>query len=96
VRTQDFASAGNRVRSSCGCGAAPDSQTRKSSGGRSTAGFAGSAKAETSRRRWRHVGIYVGNGRFIHAPHTGSSVRVQELSAAWYGKNYVGAVRFAR
>jgi cell wall-associated NlpC family hydrolase len=43
-----------------------------------------------------HVGIYVGNGRFIHAPHTGLSVRVQKLSAAWYGQNYVGAVRIAR
>jgi cell wall-associated NlpC family hydrolase len=43
-----------------------------------------------------HVGIYVGNGRFIHAPHTGSTVRVQKLSVGWYGKNYVGAVRFTR
>jgi cell wall-associated NlpC family hydrolase len=40
-----------------------------------------------------HVGIYVGNGRFIHAPHTGAVVRVQALSSGWYGKNYAGAVR---
>jgi cell wall-associated NlpC family hydrolase len=40
----------------------------------------------------QHVGIYLGNGRFIHAPHTGLDVRVQALSSGWYGKNYVGAV----
>jgi peptidoglycan DL-endopeptidase CwlO len=40
-----------------------------------------------------HVGIYVGNGRFIHAPHTGADVRVQALSSGLYGKQYVGAVR---
>ena len=27
-----------------------------------------------------HVGIYVGGGNFIHAPHTGSSVRIDSLS----------------
>jgi murein DD-endopeptidase len=39
------------------------------------------------------VGIYVGDGRFIHAPHTGTDVRVQALSSGWYRKNYLGAVR---
>jgi cell wall-associated NlpC family hydrolase len=43
-----------------------------------------------------HVGIYLGNGRFIHAPHTGLPIQVQELSAGLYGKNYVGAVRLTR
>jgi cell wall-associated NlpC family hydrolase len=43
-----------------------------------------------------HVGIYIGNGRFIHAPHTGTDVRVQALAAGWYGKNYLGAVRLTR
>ncbi|HET8528223.1 MAG TPA: C40 family peptidase [Gaiellaceae bacterium] len=39
-----------------------------------------------------HVGLYVGNGRFIHAPHTGTRVRVQSL-AGWYSSRYVGARR---
>jgi hypothetical protein len=39
-----------------------------------------------------HVGIYIGNGRFIHAPHTGTVVRLQTL-AGWYSGLYDGAVR---
>jgi cell wall-associated NlpC family hydrolase len=39
-----------------------------------------------------HVGIYVGNGRFIHAPHTGLRVRIQPL-AGWYSSRYSGARR---
>jgi cell wall-associated NlpC family hydrolase len=39
-----------------------------------------------------HVGIYVGNGRFIHAPHTGTRVRIQTL-AGWYSSRFVGARR---
>jgi cell wall-associated NlpC family hydrolase len=39
-----------------------------------------------------HVGIYVGNGRFIHAPHTGTRVRIQSLSG-WYSSRFDGARR---
>jgi cell wall-associated NlpC family hydrolase len=39
-----------------------------------------------------HVGIYVGNGRFIHAPHTGTRVRIQSL-AGWYSERFDGARR---
>lgn len=39
-----------------------------------------------------HVGMYVGNGRFIHAPHTGTRVRIQTL-AGWYSQRFVGARR---
>jgi cell wall-associated NlpC family hydrolase len=39
-----------------------------------------------------HVGMYVGNGRFIHAPHTGTRVRVERL-AGWYSARLVGARR---
>jgi cell wall-associated NlpC family hydrolase len=38
-----------------------------------------------------HVGIYVGRGRFIHAPHTGTRVRVSTMGE--YG-SYYGARRF--
>ena len=40
-----------------------------------------------------HVGIYVGGGNFIHAPHTGSVVRIDSLSEGWYASEYDGAKR---
>src|SRR5262249_7069653 len=40
-----------------------------------------------------HVGIYIGGGQFVHAPHTGTFVRIQSLSDAWYASRYVGARR---
>jgi cell wall-associated NlpC family hydrolase len=39
-----------------------------------------------------HVGIYIGDGRFIHAPHTGTRVRIERL-AGWYGSRFDGARR---
>ena len=41
-----------------------------------------------------HVGIYIGGGRFIHAPHTGTRVSVASL-AGWYSARYDGARRLA-
>jgi NlpC/P60 family len=40
-----------------------------------------------------HVGIYIGQGRFIHSPHTGDVVRVTRFSESWYGRTYDGARR---
>src|SRR6266567_196467 len=40
-----------------------------------------------------HVGIYVGSGRFVHAPHTGARVRVERLSEGWYRSTFSGARR---
>jgi len=40
-----------------------------------------------------HVGIYVGGGNFIHAPHTGDVVRIDSLNAGWYSSEYDGAKR---
>jgi cell wall-associated NlpC family hydrolase len=40
-------------------------------------------------RGWGHVGLYVGNNQYIHAPHTGDVVRVASLSS----RSYAGAVR---
>jgi peptidoglycan DL-endopeptidase CwlO len=40
-----------------------------------------------------HVGMYIGGGRFIHAPHTGTVVSVNRLAGGWYGAEYDGAVR---
>jgi cell wall-associated NlpC family hydrolase len=39
-----------------------------------------------------HVGLYVGNGRFIHAPHSGTRVQVTTL-AGWYSARFSGARR---
>jgi cell wall-associated NlpC family hydrolase len=41
-----------------------------------------------------HVGIYVGNGKFIHAPHSGSRVRIESLGG-WYSSRLDGARRLA-
>jgi cell wall-associated NlpC family hydrolase len=40
-----------------------------------------------------HVGMYIGDGRFIHAPHTGTDVQVTSLSEQWYAASYDGARR---
>jgi cell wall-associated NlpC family hydrolase len=39
-----------------------------------------------------HVGIYIGNGQFVHAPHTGTVVQIASLSG-YYAANLVGARR---
>jgi cell wall-associated NlpC family hydrolase len=39
-----------------------------------------------------HVGIYVGNGNFIHAPHSGTRVRIETLGG-WYSSRFDGARR---
>ena len=40
-----------------------------------------------------HVGIYIGGGQFVHAPHTGDVVKISSLSEGWYASSYVGARR---
>ncbi len=40
-----------------------------------------------------HVGIYVGKGRFVHAPNTGGTVRVDELNGYYWREHYLGARR---
>jgi cell wall-associated NlpC family hydrolase len=37
-----------------------------------------------------HVGIYAGEGRFIHSPRKGKKIRMDDLSSAYYRKRYVG------
>ena len=41
--------------------------------------------------RVSHVGIYVGNGQFIHAPGRGKTIRVDSLSDRYYRRRYAGA-----
>jgi cell wall-associated NlpC family hydrolase len=40
-----------------------------------------------------HMGMYVGGGSFIHAPHTGDVVKISSLNDSWYSSEYQGAVR---
>ena len=47
----------------------------------------------TMRRAFSHVGIYVGDGKFIHSPRTGSRVRVEDMSAAYWSRRFNGARR---
>jgi cell wall-associated NlpC family hydrolase len=41
-----------------------------------------------------HVGIYVGNGRFVHAPRRGDEIKVSSLEDAYFIKKFVGARRY--
>ncbi|MEQ8162785.1 MAG: C40 family peptidase, partial [Smithellaceae bacterium] len=38
-----------------------------------------------------HVGIYIGNGRFIHAPSRGKNIRVESMSCNFFARRFVGA-----
>jgi cell wall-associated NlpC family hydrolase len=40
-----------------------------------------------------HMGMYIGGGQFIHAPHTGDVVKISSLYDSWYASTYVGAKR---
>lgn len=40
-------------------------------------------------RRVSHVGIYVGTGRFVHAPNTGGTVRLDSLDGPWWREHFV-------
>jgi cell wall-associated NlpC family hydrolase len=45
-------------------------------------------------RRINHVGIYMGDGRFIHAPRAGGTVSYASLTEGYYRKHLVSAGRF--
>jgi cell wall-associated NlpC family hydrolase len=42
-----------------------------------------------------HVGMYLGGGRFLHAPHTGDVVKVSSLDDAYYAEQFAGGRRMA-
>ena len=47
---------------------------------------------DTKRRgKPSHVGLYIGNGRFIHAPSSGSAVTTERLSRSYFRSRYLGA-----
>jgi cell wall-associated NlpC family hydrolase len=43
-----------------------------------------------------HVGIYIGRGRMVHAPHSGTRVQVVRLGSLSYGARIVGVRRVVR
>jgi cell wall-associated NlpC family hydrolase len=47
----------------------------------------------TLKRTFSHVGIYVGEGKFIHSPRTGGEVRVEDMRFAYWAKRFTGARR---
>ena len=47
----------------------------------------------TLRRTFSHVGIYVGDGKFIHSPKPGGEVRVESMNFAYWAKRFTGARR---
>ena len=49
----------------------------------------------TMRRAFSHVGIYVGDGKFIHAPRSGAQVRVEDMREAYWQTRFNGARRVA-
>ena len=46
--------------------------------------------------RTSHIGIYVGEGRFVHAPSTGGTVRLDALESRYWQRFYQGAKRVLR
>ncbi|MDO8789126.1 MAG: C40 family peptidase [Sulfuritalea sp.] len=47
----------------------------------------------TMRRAFSHVGIYVGDNQFVHAPRTGGRVRIEDLRDSYWMKRFNGARR---
>lgn len=49
----------------------------------------------TTGRANSHVGVYVGQNRFVHAPSTGGTVRLEDMSKSYWASRYNGARRVA-
>jgi cell wall-associated NlpC family hydrolase len=47
----------------------------------------------TMRKTFSHVGIYVGDGKFIHAPKPGAEVRVEDMGGSYWKRRFDGARR---
>jgi cell wall-associated NlpC family hydrolase len=47
----------------------------------------------TMRRAFSHVGIYVGDGKFIHSPKPGARVRIEDMRVSYWERRFSGARR---
>jgi len=45
------------------------------------------------RRAFSHVGIYIGDGKFIHSPKPGAQVRVENMAESYWSRRFDGARR---
>jgi cell wall-associated NlpC family hydrolase len=45
---------------------------------------------------YSHVGIYVGQGRFVHAPSSGGTVRLEKITTNYWSSRYTEARRVAQ
>jgi cell wall-associated NlpC family hydrolase len=45
------------------------------------------------RQAFSHVGIYVGEGKFIHSPKPGAQVRVEDMGVSYWARRFDGARR---
>ncbi len=50
----------------------------------------------TQHGAFSHVGIYVGENKFVHAPKSGSRIRVEEMNEKYWKSRYNGARRIRR
>jgi len=41
-----------------------------------------------------HVGIYVGNGRFVHAPRRGDEIKISAIEESYFSGRFIGAKRY--
>lgn len=48
---------------------------------------------DTLKRPYSHVGIYMGDGKFVHAPKTGAQVRIESIKSAYWSQRFNGARR---
>lgn len=48
---------------------------------------------DTLRRAFSHVGIYIGENRFVHAPSSGGRVRVESIASRYWARRFNGARR---
>ncbi|MFC6337220.1 peptidoglycan endopeptidase [Pseudomonas sp. CCM 7891] len=51
--------------------------------------FKGNGRGQVS-----HVGLYIGDGKFIHSPRTGKNIRIDSLTNRYWKRNYTTAKRF--
>jgi cell wall-associated NlpC family hydrolase len=47
----------------------------------------------TMKRTFSHVGIYVGDDKFIHSPRTGAAVRIEDMRESYWARRFTGARR---
>jgi cell wall-associated NlpC family hydrolase len=50
---------------------------------------------DTMRRAFSHVGIYLGDDKFVHSPRSGGAVRVEDMNDSYWRRRFNGARRIA-